>query len=138
MLILAILFIDFNVVWIPFCNKNLGVYSMQKINIISKIIEGMRQNMIVIVLQFSIHMYPSPIIMLPIPNDIYKKIEYFCLSEFYTVSPIIVIVILMQDSQPRPAKNKPATAIQILKAKLKIKIPKTVIPQLTTIENFLP
>lgn len=92
----------------------------------------------VIVRQFSINKYPRPMIMLPMPNEISKKMEYFWRREFYTVSLIMVIVMRMQDSQPRPAKNSPATAIHKLNAKLNISIPNTVTPQLTTIENFLP
>ena len=76
--------------------------------------------------------------MPPIPKDISNAIEYFCLREFYIISPIKVIVMRMQVYDPNPAKNNPIHAILILKEKLKIAIPKSAISQANTIEYFLP
>lgn len=76
--------------------------------------------------------------MPPIPKEIYKAIEYFCLKLNSTVSPIRAMLILIQVSDPSPAKNNPMIAIQTLNAQLKITIPNTANPQPKTIENFLP
>lgn len=48
------------------------------------------------------------------------------------------MLIRMHVYDPKPAKNNPATAIQILIEALRIAIPKTAIPQDITIEYFLP
>jgi hypothetical protein len=104
----------------------------------SKRAAGSRHRETVIIRQFPINKYARPIIILPIPNDIYKAIDYFCLKEFSTVSPIMVIVILMDVYEPKPVKNRPTYAIHMFSAPLKIAIPSTVIDQAKTIENLRP
>ena len=48
----------------------------------SKRAAGTRHRETVIIRQFPINKYARPIIILPIPNDIYNATEYFCLNEF--------------------------------------------------------
>ncbi len=80
----------------------------------------------------------SPIRISPIPKDIDRAVEYFCLKVFSTTSPKIVMVVLIPDSHPKPAKNNPMEAIKILTEILKMKIPSRVRLHEATMENFLP